>query len=265
MTLIHIYDKETGKLMRSQEPVLDPVETKAAGQPVYVEYPHSTLITPPECGKHEAAFFDEAENKWNVKGQYKNLDVYNTETESFEYCSQDELNDHQVWIDDEEGIKRFKENYKKYIVDENYHIVENPKYQTYLELQELERQLAETDTTYQDALNTPVEFPANGHLYKAVWIDDGTYEKLIVGSTAGLVQFPIAIWDATKLEENMVSMDQQTFGQLCGFLAQIQNQAFNIRKYAQSSLLPQIEEKKRELGMLDETTEEAEEETEVEE
>ena len=251
--------------MRSQEPVLDPVETKAAGQPVYVEYPHSTLITPPECGKHEAAFFEEDNDRWVIKGQYKNIDVYNKETKSFEYCSQDELNENQVWIDDEEGIKRFKENYMMYIVDENYHIVENPKYQTYVELQELERQLAETDSTYQEALNTPVEFPLNGHLYKAVWVDDNTYGKLMTGALAGVVQFPIDIWDATKLEENMVSMDQQTFGALVGFLAQIQNQAFNIRKHAQSVLIPQIEAKKRELGMIEESIEEsAEEETEQE-
>ena len=31
MTLIHIYDKETGKFMRSQEPKLDVLETEKQG------------------------------------------------------------------------------------------------------------------------------------------------------------------------------------------------------------------------------------------
>ena len=33
--LIHVYDKETGKLMRSQEPVIDVLETEAAGIPIH--------------------------------------------------------------------------------------------------------------------------------------------------------------------------------------------------------------------------------------
>ena len=64
---------------------------------------------------------------------------------------------------------------------------------------------------------------------------------------AGVITFPIDIWDATKLEENKVSMDQTTFGQLCAFLANIQNQAFETRKYTQSNLLPQIQELEKEI------------------
>lgn len=80
-----------------------------------------------------------------------------------------------------------------------------------------------------------------------MWIDDNTYSKILTGALAGVITFPIDIWDATKLEENMVSMDQTTFGQLCAFLANIQNQAFETRKYAQSNLLPQIQELEEEI------------------
>ena len=131
---------------------------------------------------------------------------------------------------------------------ETLKIVENPKYKTYLELQKLQERYDQADATYQKVLNTPVEFPKTGKLYKPIWVDDGTYSKLMTGVLAGVVQFPIAIWDATKLEENMIQMDQDTFGKLVAFLANIQNQAFEARKYTQSTLLPQIEAKKAKLG-----------------
>lgn len=248
MVMLHIYDRETGKFMRSQEPKLDPLETKKQGKPVYCTYPCSTTKELPEYGEHELPFF--VDGDWVVKGQYKNVEVYNKETKTFDYCYNEELGENQVFIDDEEGIKRFKETLHKYIVDEEtWTIKENPQYPLWQQLDELNKQLAATDTTYQEALNTPVEFPLNHHLYKPVWVDDGTYSKLMTGALAGVVTFPINIWDATKLEENMVSMDQQTFGQLVGFLAQIQNQAFEIRKHAQSVLIPQIKEIEEELGI----------------
>lgn len=253
MTLIHIYDGETGKWQRSQEPAIDPVETSLRGETVYVQYPNATTAELPEYGKHELPFWvvDEAtgEGKWVVKGQYKNVEVYNKDSKSFEYCSNEDLGENQVFIDDKDGIEAYKKTYKKYMVDlETLKIVENPKYKTYLELQELQEQYDQADTAYQEVLNTPVEFPKTGKLYKPIWVDDGTYSKLMTGALAGVVQFPIAIWDATKLEENMIQMDQDTFGKLVAFLANIQNQAFEARKYTQSTLLPQIEAKKAELG-----------------
>ena len=228
MTLIHIYDKETGKFMRSQEPKLDPLETEKQGHPVYVTYANSTDVALPEYGEHELPFWNSELGEWEVKGQYKNLEVYNKDTKTFDYCYTDELAENQVFIDDKEGIEKKKKNYEMYIVDEEtWTIIPNP--------------------TYQAALETPVEFPLNHHLYKAMWIDDNTYSKILTGAMAGVITFPIDIWDATKLEENMVSMDQTTFGQLCAFLANIQNQAFETRKYAQSTLLPQIQELEREI------------------
>jgi len=248
MTLIHIYDKETGKFLRSQEPIVDELETQVQGHTVYVTYPYSTEEPLPEYGEHELPFWNSELEEWQVKGQYKNLEVYNKDTKNFEYCYTDELASNQVFIDDKEGIERFKRNYEMYIVDETtWTIVPNPKYNLILQLRELKEQYAQTDVTYQTALETPAEFPLNHHLYKPIWVDDGTYSKILTGALAGVITFPIDIWDATKLEENMVSMDQQTFGALVAFLAQIQATAFNVRKYAQSELIPEIQELEREI------------------
>ena len=248
MTLIHIYDKETGKFMRSQEPKLDILETEKQGHPVYVTYANSTDVALPEYGEHELPFWNTELSEWEIKGQYKNLEVYNKDTKTFDYCYTDELAENQVFIDDKEGIENFKKNYEMYIVDEEtWTIIPNPKYDLILQLRDLKEQFANTDTAYQAALETPVEFPLNHHLYKARWVDDSTYTKILTGAMAGVITFPINIWDATKLAENMVSMDQATFGQLVGFLAQIQNTAFETRKYAQSVLLPQIQELEKEI------------------
>lgn len=252
MTLIHIYDGETGKWMRSQEPAIDPVETSLRGETVYVQYPNATSAELPEYGKHELPFWvvDEKTGKgsWVVKGQYKNIEVYNTKNKSFEYCSNEDLGEDQLFIDDKDGIEKFKGTYKKYIVDlDTKTIVENPQYQKYKELEDLRNQLNETETAYSNALDTPVVFPITGKLYKPRWTEDGTYANLITAKLAGLGTFPVDIWDATKLAENKVSMDEKTFGQLCAFLVQIQRAAFDKRKEAQAVLVPQIEALEKEL------------------
>lgn len=239
MTLIHIYDKETGKLMRSQEPAIDPLETQLHGEPVYAVYENSTELELPEYKEHEAPFF--IDGAWVVKGQYKNIEVYNKDSKSFEYCGTEELGPNQVFIDDKEGIERFKQDYQKYIVNENNEIVENPQYPTLLKIRELDEALAKADSDYQDALNAPIVFPVTGKLYKAKWIDDGTYTKIITGAQAGIVQFPIMIWDATEKAENAVDMSQEVFGQLCLFLTMAQQQAFNARKALKSELLAEKE------------------------
>lgn len=238
-TLIHIYDKETGKLVRSQEPALDVLETEAAGVPVYCSYPNSTSEPLPVYGEHEIPFF--IDGAWVVKGQYKGKEVYNKESKTFEYCYDDELGANQVFIDDEEGIKKFKEEYQKWIVNDNLEIVENPDYDRIMAIQEIDTALAKADSDYQDGLNTAIVFPLTGKQYKPKWIDDGTYSKLITGVQAGLIKFPQNIWDATEKEENMVSMDQETFGKLCAFLAMAQNKLFEARKQLKSNLISQKE------------------------
>lgn len=245
MVKLHIYEKETGKYLRSQEPKIDVLETRIKGEPVYVKYSNSTELELPAYGKHELPFFIDGE--WVVKGQYKNVEVYNTETNSFGYCYTDELAENQVFIDDAKGIAAFKENYQKYIVDKNFQIVENPKYETLCKLNNLRNQLAETDVAYNTVLETPVEY-VNNNVYKPQWVVDGTYGNLVNGYTAGIVQFPIPIWDATKLEKNMVMMEYDEFGALILFLTAIQQKAFNARKTAQSALLTEIAKVEAELA-----------------
>lgn len=239
MTQIHIYDKETGKWMRTQEPKVDPLETQAQGITVYVKYPNSTELPLPAYGEHELPFF--IDGAWVVKGQYKGEEVYNTETKSFEHCYDDELKENQVFIDDKEGIEKFKNEHMKYIVNENFEIVENPQYELLMAIQEVESKLSEADSKYQEFLQTPQVFPGTGKLYKPSWCDDGTYTKIITGAQVGIITFPINIWDATEKEENMVSMDQEMFSQLCMFLAYQQNLAFDQRKATKSALITQKE------------------------
>lgn len=246
MALIHIYDKETGKLMRSQEPKVDVLETQAQGITVYVKYPNSTELPLPSYGEHEHPFF--VDGAWVVKQQYKGEEVYNTETKSFEHCYEEELKENQVFIDDKEGIENFKKDPMKYIVNDDFEIVENPQYEILMAIQEVERKLGEADSTYQEFLQTPQVFVVTGKLYKPVWIDDGTYTKVITGVQAGLIQFPINIWDATEKEENMVSMDQEMFSQLCAFLAYQQAAAFDQRKAIKSALIAQKEELEAQLN-----------------
>lgn len=259
MTLIHIYDGETGRYRRSQEPVIDVLASELAGVPIYVEYANSTTEPLPEFGEHECPFWvvptrgkNKGIGRWEVKGQYKNVEVYDKDTKAFTYCATDELGANQLFIDDKEGIEKFKADYKKYIVNEKTCKIEkNPDYFKYVELQELEEKLANTDKEYEEFLNTPVVFPATGKLYKPVWVDDGTYAKLLSGCQAGLFQFPQDIWDATKLEENKVRMNEEVFKKLCLFLSGYQAAAFTARKEAQSLLLAKIAEKKAELGIED--------------
>lgn len=246
MALIHIYDKETGKLMRSQEPKVDVLETQAQGITVYVKYPNSTELPLPSYGEHEHPFF--VDGAWVVKQQYKGEEVYNTETKSFEHCYEEELKENQVFIDDKEGIENFKKDPMKYIVNDDFEIVENPQYDLLMAIQEIEGKLSEADSKYQEFLQTPQVFVVTGKLYKPVWIDDGTYTKVITGVQAGLIQFPINIWDATEKEENMVSMDQEMFSQLCAFLAYQQAAAFDQRKAAKSALIAQKEELEAQLN-----------------
>ena len=225
---IHVYDKETGKFMRSQEPKIDPLETKLQGKTVYVVYPNSTTKPVPEHGEHEVPYFIDGE--WVVKGNWKNVKVYNTESKYFEYCYEEDLGENQVWIDDKEGIKKFEDEPMKWVVNSDLQIVENPNYSLQKQIQDIDMQISEAEQAYSEGLNEAVVYPVNGLKYKAKWIDDGTYAKLITGVQAGLITFPQNIWDATELEENMRSMTQDEFGQLCAFLALRQNALFETKK-----------------------------------
>ncbi len=117
---------------------------------------------------------------------------------------------------------------------------ETDEYLAYQRIEEIDSLLAESDSIYEAALEAPVEF--NTHFYKAAWVDDGTYSKLITGALAGLISFPQNIWDITKKEINMVSMTQDEFLQLVAVLATVQSSAFDVRKAEQSTLITEKEE-----------------------
>lgn len=232
---IHVYDKETGKYMRTQEPRVDVLESKFRGETVYVSYPNSTTEPVPEHGKHEVPYF--IDGKWEIRGNYKNVKVYNTESKYFEYCYEDDLGENQVVIDDEEGIKKFEEEPMKWVVSQDFKIVENPNYELENALKEVNEKLAQVKQDYNDGLEEPVVFPLTGKLYKAKWVDDGTYTKIITGAQTGLIQFPQQIWDATELAENMVEMDSEMFTALCTFLALRQKELFDKKKSDTDKLL----------------------------
>ena len=122
----------------------------------------------------------------------------------------------------------------------------NENYEKEKRLGEIEMELKQADEIYQTQLNTPVEF-TNTHLYKPIWVDDGTYTKLITGLQAGVVTFPQIIWDATELEKNAVKMEQTEFMTLCMFLSQKQQEFFNARKLKKSQLLEEKQEIKESL------------------
>lgn len=239
MTLaeIHVYDKETGKFMRSQQPKIDPLETQLQGKTVYVSYPNSTTIPVPEHDKHEEAYF--VDGKWEIRGNYKNVKVYNTESKYFEYCYNDDIGENQIVIDDEEGIKKFEDEPNKWVVNSELKIVPNPNYEIQQAIQDIDQKISTVKQEYTEGLEEPVVFPLTGKLYKAKWINDGTYTKLITGAQVGLITFPQNIWDATEREENMVSMDQETFAALCTFLAMRQKELFDTKKTKTDELLAQ--------------------------
>lgn len=246
MTYIHIYDGETGRLLRSQEPAIDPLESELAGVPVYAEYPFSTEVEPPETGYHEWPYW--TGEGWEVRGEWKNIEVWNKNTKSFEFCFDDELGEHQLYVPDAEGIMKFHQEPLKYVVDEEKAtIVENPKYEICLEIQQLKNMLDKLDIEYAEHLSTPIEYPVTGKLYKMSWLDDSNYNKLLTGIVAGTIVPPVCIWDATGKPENMVEMDGDAFKELCSFLSEKREEAYTLYKGGKACLQEKIAEKEKEL------------------
>lgn len=113
-------------------------------------------------------------------------------------------------------------------------------YIAFKRIQEIEEELKQCDIEYQQALQTPIEF--ENHLYKPVWIDDGTYSKLITGALSQVLEFPQPIFDSTEKQENMVMMDQVTFMSLVKQLANKQAELFLHRKQKRSLLIEEREQ-----------------------
>ena len=80
---------------------------------------------------------------------------------------------------------------------------------------ELEQQLEQVETDWNQFLNTPQYF-TNGHGYLPAWVFD-TYPAVLMGFSAGLFT-ETQIGDATGLASNVVTMNVQEFTALCTFL-----------------------------------------------
>ena len=238
---LYIYDGKTGQYLRSQDLIVDTLETTLQGKIVYVSYPNSTTEKLPKYGEHELPYFKNG--KWTIKGQWKDVVLYNTKIKCFEVCETDEKKAEQVFINDKKGIERFIKNPDKYRVNKQFKIVTNPLYEDKVALDKLAVEIENCDIEYAQALDTPVLF-TNKCLYKPKWVDDGTYSKLITAKSMGMLSFPQVIWDSTELEENAREMSEEEFLQLCNFLAIKQQTLFNERKLKKSELLKQYNEVK---------------------
>lgn len=91
---------------------------------------------------------------------------------------------------------------------------------------------------YELALSTPVEYPANGHIYKPEYIDDYFKEmervktaleliKLANGDITPILSKTINIYDATGLPENKISMSILELANLYLFLYLKKEELYN--------------------------------------
>lgn len=95
-------------------------------------------------------------------------------------------------------------------------------------LLEIEEELKQADTDYENVLNTPYEY-TNGYKYKPKYIED-SYVLLIAADV-----FPLTIWDASEI--NSVEMAKNDLIALSMFLKQIAEPAFQTRKNLRKTLL----------------------------
>ncbi|MDD3236797.1 MAG: hypothetical protein PHV37_01710 [Candidatus Gastranaerophilales bacterium] len=106
-------------------------------------------------------------------------------------------------------------------------VVQTPEYIKQERLKAIDSELQQADEAYQTVLNTPVKY-TNGLSYKPSYVND--YALLVATDI-----FPIAIWDATELNE--VQMTKNELVALGLFLKQVAEPAFQARKLARKALL----------------------------
>ena len=110
----------------------------------------------------------------------------------------------------------------------------------------------DAEVLYELALDTPVTYPANGHIYLPRYIDDYDREMdkllkplllitLIGGDVSTLfpdiAQKTVNIYDATRLKENKVSMNISQLTQLFYFLYFQKEERYNAYRETLDELL----------------------------
>jgi hypothetical protein len=71
--LKHRYDNVTGEYLGSVAARVDPLESKKAGETVYVRIPNASDLAPPPTKENEAACF--VDKKWVIKPDFRGLEV----------------------------------------------------------------------------------------------------------------------------------------------------------------------------------------------
>lgn len=127
------------------------------------------------------------------------------------------------------------EEYTKYVYDETILTVE--EYENFKLIQEINNEDSSAAyLEYKAKLDTAIEYPANGHLYKPKWAEE-VYAGLIQKGVLLPSLFPMLIWDATEKEENAVNMTIEDLTALSLFLATKQEEYFKEYKKAKKEAL----------------------------
>lgn len=119
-------------------------------------------------------------------------------------------------------------DYEKLIDGEIVDLRNDDEYKKQNRLKDIEKELEETDKTYNVTIDTPVLY-GNGQCYKPRYVQE-SYVLLLAADI-----FPITIWDASEI--NSTEMTKTDLLQLSMFLKAIAEPAFQERKSKRLELL----------------------------
>lgn len=143
--------------------------------------------------------------------------------------------------DSGESIMMFEDDYKTLTVSQEY--------VSKVRLKEIEHEIEQIENNYREYLDLETVY-TNGKTYRIRYAEE-SYQTLIAAETslqmlkAGMSEeeaakissnFPLKIWDSSKLEENAIDMTFAELVELALFLKNLQQAAWDERK-AQIALL----------------------------
>jgi len=123
-------------------------------------------------------------------------------------------------------IQLFNEGKGKIVGNTIEDISETQEYKNAQRLKEITQELNQSDITYNNILNTPIEY-TNGHVYKPKYINDYI---LLIASTMSY-----EIWSDDETYSEI--MDTAKITELCLFLKSVTEPAYQIRKMTRKALL----------------------------